>query len=138
MPKFHHALSFVMLRSGCLSKWTERLAHPAHAACCTRCAPLHRPHRSLRAPLLAPACADSPRLLGRLAKPPPPCQFSTPLAHVALKAYVVNICVKCFRCSRYMLQVFHMDVTKVDLDVAYVVMAILACRKCLFKMFHLL
>jgi hypothetical protein len=29
----------------------------------------------------------------------------------------------CFRCFRLMLQVFHLDVAKVDLDVAYVAMA---------------
>jgi hypothetical protein len=49
---------------------------------------------------------------GRLAGPPPPHRFFAPPAHVALKAYVINICVKCFRCSRCMLQVFHMDVAK--------------------------
>ena len=38
---------------------------------------------------------------------------------------------------RGMLQVFRMDVTKVDRDVAYVAMAIHACRKSLFQMLHL-
>jgi hypothetical protein len=33
--------------------------------------------------------------------------------------------------------VFHMDVTKVNQDVAYVAMAIYSCCKCLFQMFHL-
>jgi low affinity Fe/Cu permease len=36
-----------------------------------------------------------------------------------------------------MLQVFHTDVTKVDLDVAYVAIAIYICCKRLFKMFQL-
>ena len=36
-----------------------------------------------------------------------------------------------------MLQVFHMDVTKVDRVVAYVAMAIYVCCKRLFQMFHL-
>ena len=35
-----------------------------------------------------------------------------------------------FECLRFMLQVFHLNVTKVDLDVAYVAMAIQACFKC--------
>jgi hypothetical protein len=42
----------------------------------------------------------------------PLCQFIASLAHIALKVYVVNICVKYFRCSRCMLQVFYMDVAK--------------------------
>jgi hypothetical protein len=36
-----------------------------------------------------------------------------------------------------MFQVFHMDVVKVDRDVAHVVMAIRVCFKCIFQMFHL-
>ena len=36
-----------------------------------------------------------------------------------------------------MLQVFHVDVVKVDRNVAYVAMAIHICCKCLFQMFHL-
>ena len=36
-----------------------------------------------------------------------------------------------------MLQVFHLDVVKVDLDVAYVAMAIHACFKHIFQVFHL-
>ena len=35
-----------------------------------------------------------------------------------------------------MLQVFRMDVAKVDRDVAYVSMAIHACYKPMFQMFH--
>jgi hypothetical protein len=36
-----------------------------------------------------------------------------------------------------MLQVFRLDVAKVDRDVAYVAMAIHVCFKCMFQMFHL-
>ena len=36
-----------------------------------------------------------------------------------------------------MLQVFHMDVAKVNRDVSYVAMAIYVCCKRLFQMFHL-
>jgi hypothetical protein len=36
-----------------------------------------------------------------------------------------------------MLQVFHVDITKVDRDVAYVASVSEACCKHLFKMFHL-
>jgi hypothetical protein len=43
----------------------------------------------------------------------------------------------CFQCFIYMLQVFHLDVVKVDLDVAYVVMAIYACFKRMFQVFQL-
>jgi hypothetical protein len=36
-----------------------------------------------------------------------------------------------------MLQLFHMDVVKVDLDIAYVAMVIRACFKSMIKVFHL-
>jgi hypothetical protein len=38
---------------------------------------------------------------------------------------------------RLMLQVFHLDVAKVDMDVAYVAMTIHACFKSMFQVFHL-
>jgi hypothetical protein len=38
-----------------------------------------------------------------------------------LKAHVASACFKCFRHFRSMLQVFQMNVAKVDRDVAYVV-----------------
>jgi hypothetical protein len=44
---------------------------------------------------------------------------------------------KCLRCFICMLQVFRVDVAKVDWDVAYVVMAINICCKHLFQMFQL-
>jgi hypothetical protein len=42
-----------------------------------------------------------------------------------------------FKCFGDMLQGFHMDVAKVDQDVAYVAMDIYVCCKRLFQMFHL-
>jgi hypothetical protein len=33
--------------------------------------------------------------------------------------------------------VFHMDVAKIDWDVAYIAMAIYVCCKCLFQVFHM-
>jgi hypothetical protein len=39
---------------------------------------------------------------------------------IALKAHIATIRFKCFRCFRGVLQVFHIDVAKVDRDVAYV------------------
>jgi hypothetical protein len=42
-----------------------------------------------------------------------------------------------FKCFIYMLQVFHVDVAKVDQDVAYVAMVIHICCKHLFLMFQL-
>jgi hypothetical protein len=42
-----------------------------------------------------------------------------------------------FNCFRGMLQVFRMDVAKVDRDVAYVAMAMPSCCKRLFQMFYL-
>ena len=47
------------------------------------------------------------------------------------------LCFKCFICFIGMLQKFHMDVAKVDRDVAYVASVSEACCKSLFKMFHL-
>jgi hypothetical protein len=35
-----------------------------------------------------------------------------------LYTYVSNICFECFRCSKLMLQMFHLNVAKVDLNVA--------------------
>jgi molybdopterin/thiamine biosynthesis adenylyltransferase len=57
---------------------------------------------------------------------------------VAYIAMVLYTCFKCFRCFRLMLQVLHLDVAKVDLNVTYVAMAIHACFKCIFQIFHLL
>jgi hypothetical protein len=50
--------------------------------------------------------------------------------------HVSSVCFKCFRCFIRMFQVFHLDVAKVDLDAAYVAMAIHACFKRTFYLFH--
>jgi hypothetical protein len=54
---------------------------------------------------------------------------------VAPKAHVANVCFKCFRCFSGTLHVFHLDVAKVDPDVAYVSMSIHVCCKRLFQCF---
>jgi hypothetical protein len=54
-----------------------------------------------------------------------------------LKAHLANLYFKCFICFRYMLQVFYLDVVKVDLDVEYVASVSEVCYKRLFTMFHL-
>jgi hypothetical protein len=54
-----------------------------------------------------------------------------------LKMHVASVCFKCFRCFRGMLQVFHLDVAKLDRDVLYVASVSEACCKSLFKIFHL-
>jgi hypothetical protein len=57
------------------------------------------------------------------------------------KEHVANICFKCFR---DMLQVFYINIAKVDQDaakvdrnVAHVTMTIHICFKCMLQMFHL-
>jgi hypothetical protein len=55
-----------------------------------------------------------------------------------LHTHDLSVCVKCFRyVFRLMLQVFHMDVAKVDPNVAYVAMAIHICFKSMFQVFRL-
>jgi hypothetical protein len=49
----------------------------------------------------------------------------------------IHACFKCFRCFRRILQVFHLDEVKVDLDVAYAAMAIHSCFKRMSQLFHL-
>jgi hypothetical protein len=59
---------------------------------------------------------------------------------VAMKAHVGSICFKYFRCFRGMLQLFHMDVAKVDRRWFTCCKCSKACCKCfrgLFEMFHL-
>jgi hypothetical protein len=131
------------------------LLHPARPCCCsllhparpTLCRAAHAIARSSSAcsacpaPLLAPVRVDSPRpshhvSRDRLAGPPPPRQFA---------ASPVSCCAKnacCKRMFQDMFQVFCMDVTKIDLDVAHIAMAIHVCCKSLFKirmlqLFHL-
>jgi hypothetical protein len=40
-------------------------------------------------------------------------------------------------CFRDMLQLFYIDIAKIDQDVAHVAMAIHICFNCMFQMFHL-
>ena len=47
-------------------------------------------------------------------------------------AMALYACFKYFRCFRLVLQVFHLDVAKVDLVVTYVTMAIHICFKRIF------
>jgi hypothetical protein len=54
-----------------------------------------------------------------------------------LKTHVASVCFKCFRFFSGTLQVFHIDVAKVDRDVAYVAMVVHVCCKLLFAMFYL-
>jgi hypothetical protein len=54
---------------------------------------------------------------------------------VAYVAMTLPACFKCFIYFVLMLQVFHLDVTKVDLNVTYVVMPIHVCFKRIFKCF---
>ena len=57
---------------------------------------------------------------------------------VILKVHVTSVCFKYFKCFKGMLQVFHMNIAKVDRDNAYVAMAIHVCCKRIVEMFHLL
>jgi hypothetical protein len=57
---------------------------------------------------------------------------------IVLNAHVASICFKCFRCFGDVLQVFHIDIAKVDWDdVVHVAMVIHVYFKCRFQMFHL-
>ena len=51
-------------------------------------------------------------------------------------AMALYACFKYFRCFRLVLQVFHLDVAKIDLDIAYVVMTKYACCKPMFQVFQ--
>jgi cystathionine beta-lyase/cystathionine gamma-synthase len=61
-----------------------------------------------------------------------------------LKLNVASVYFKCFKYFKCMLQVFHIDVTKVDRDVAHVAMVFSSvCPKCficfkrMLQLFHL-
>jgi hypothetical protein len=58
-----------------------------------------------------------------------------PASQVLLKAHVVSVCFKCFKYFKCMLQVFQMDVVKIDRDVTYVAMIVHLCCKGLLPMF---
>jgi hypothetical protein len=49
--------------------------------------------------------------------------------------HVASVEFKCFKCFSGMLQLFHMDVAKVDRDVAYVAMVVHVCCKHLSQCF---
>jgi hypothetical protein len=58
---------------------------------------------------------------------------------VALKLHVASIYFKCFKCFRGMLQIFYIDVAKVDRDVAHVAMVFSSvCPKCFICFRHML
>ena len=51
------------------------------------------------------------------------CKSRSDVTHVVwLYTYVSSVCSKSFICSRRTLQVFYLDIAKVDLDVAYTCM----------------
>jgi hypothetical protein len=52
-------------------------------------------------------------------------------------AHVASIYFKCFKYFIRILQVFHLGVAKVDLDVAHIAMTIQVCFKCIFQILHL-
>jgi hypothetical protein len=59
--------------------------------------------------------------------------------HVALKPHVASVYFKCFKCFRGMLQVFYIDVAKVDQDVVHVAMVFSSvCPTCFICFRHLL
>jgi hypothetical protein len=49
--------------------------------------------------------------------------------------HVASIYFKCFRCFTCMLQVFHMNVTKVDRDTAYVFAIAFKCFRRMVQVF---
>jgi hypothetical protein len=51
--------------------------------------------------------------------------------------YVASLYFKCFMCFRHLFQMFHLDISKVDLGVAHVLMATHSCFKRMFQVFHL-
>jgi uncharacterized CHY-type Zn-finger protein len=63
--------------------------------------------------------------------------FTEQQGDIALKVHVAKVCFNCFRCFRDMLQVFHMDIAKIDRDVAHVAMVVHAYCKRPFQI-HLL
>jgi hypothetical protein len=85
-----------------------------------------------RSPAESRAPMSAARVGGARAPRPESTDWSQPLL-----PYVANVCFKCFRYFRGMLQVFRMDVAKVDREVAYVASVSDACCKRLFEMFHL-
>ena len=52
-------------------------------------------------------------------------------------AYVASLYFTCFMCFRRLFQMFHLDVSKVDLGLAHIAAATDACFKHMFQVFHL-
>jgi hypothetical protein len=131
VPKFHHGLSLTgMQRSEHLSVRTDRFA---------------RPHRcSLRPTRISPG-HRTPRLL----QPSHRAVFTAPVHHTARRCCIKSVCCK-YMCQVF--QTFQMYIVsvpygcckkKVDLDIAYVAMAIHICCRgythyCKSMLFHLL
>jgi hypothetical protein len=62
--------------------------------------------------------------------------FHPDVAYVLwLYAHVSSVCFK-FTCFVLILQVLHLNVAKVNLNVAYVAMTLHACLKRMFQVFH--
>jgi hypothetical protein len=83
-----------------------------------------RPHR----PRLHPRCPLAPHTASQRARRSLACS----------RASVLSVCSKCFICSKRMLQLFCLDVVKVDLDVAYTYMLqayVLSVYRCFIHMF---
>jgi hypothetical protein len=59
------------------------------------------------------------------------------ILHVMLLWLYMHVLSVCFKYFRHMLQVFHINVAKVDLNVVYVAMVIHTCFKRIFQMFCL-
>jgi hypothetical protein len=89
--------------------------------------------RTRRPPRQAKSGAASDGGGGRATPPPTP---TAGIARAGLQ-HVASACLKCFICFRRYVSSVSCGRCKVDRDVAYVVMIIHVCCKCLFPMFHL-
>jgi hypothetical protein len=54
-----------------------------------------------------------------------------------LQRHYMHVASLCFMCFRHLFQMFHLDISKVDLGVAHVSMATHSCFKRMFQVFHL-
>jgi hypothetical protein len=85
------------------------------------------------------ACCPSPR------RPPEEVRVASMASSRQVFAHVAKVCSMCFKCFIRMLEVFRLDVAKVDLDISVLQMLILLtltfdsrCCKCSFCMLHIL
>jgi hypothetical protein len=99
------------------------LAHPRAGAYPAQC--LYRHTGELHAPLTSTLASSSATTS---------LQSSNLQGDIVLKAHVTSVCFKCFRCFIWMSHVSHLDIAKVDRDVA---IAIHVCCNCMFQMFPL-